>query len=432
MVIIGLLAGYVAPKYFSQIGKSEVKVARAQIDAIEKALDQYRLDVGPLSHQRAGAGGAGRPAAERAQVGGPYLKKDVPPDPWGKPYQYKSPGEHGEYDLVSFGKDGQPGGAGRGRRHHQLVKRRCAIRSGVCGGDNAVTVLEIEARDEQDAAAQAAARGLAALSVRPRSGARRAWPGVRGASRCCCSARSCVPCWKPDCPWWRRCETLAEKEQSADAGRVLRRCRRAAVRGAGVLRRAAAVSRSVPAALRRDGARERENRRPRRRRSAASSPTRAQLDIVRKKISSALIYPVLLIGVGGLVTLFLMGYVVPRFSGIYAGHGAATCRGCRSCCCAGGCSCSTMAWRCSPRRWRCSAARRCHRAAARGRAAVASAGAVAHAGVGERMRVYQLAPLLPHARHAAARRHPDLRPRSAWLRTCCPAPARQPRRARGA
>jgi general secretion pathway protein G len=112
MVIIGLLAGYVAPKYFSQVGKSEVKVARAQLDAIEKALDQYRLDVGryPSTEQGLAALNA-RPSGE-AKWAGPYLKKETPPDPWGKPYQYKAPGENGEYDLFSFGKDGQPGGTG--------------------------------------------------------------------------------------------------------------------------------------------------------------------------------------------------------------------------------------------------------------------------------------------------------------------------------
>ncbi len=112
MVIIGLLAGYVAPKYFSQVGKSELKVARAQMDAIEKALDQYRLDTGryPTTEQGLAALIA-RPSGE-AKWAGPYLKKETPPDPWGKPYQYKSPGEHGEYDLLSYGKDGQPGGSG--------------------------------------------------------------------------------------------------------------------------------------------------------------------------------------------------------------------------------------------------------------------------------------------------------------------------------
>ncbi|SET08398.1 general secretion pathway protein G [Nitrosospira multiformis] len=112
MVIIGLLAGYVAPKYFSQVGKSEVKVAQAQIDSLEKALDQYRLDTGhyPTSEQGLVALTM-RPSSE-PKWQGPYLKKTSPPDPWGRAYVYRYPGEHGEYDLFSYGKDGQPGGTG--------------------------------------------------------------------------------------------------------------------------------------------------------------------------------------------------------------------------------------------------------------------------------------------------------------------------------
>lgn len=112
MVIIGLLAGYVGPRFFSQIGKSEVKAARAQIDGLEKALDQYRLDLGRYPTTEQGLAALNERPANEARWAGPYLKKAVPSDPWGKPYQYKSPGEHGEYDLFSFGKDGQPGGTG--------------------------------------------------------------------------------------------------------------------------------------------------------------------------------------------------------------------------------------------------------------------------------------------------------------------------------
>lgn len=111
MVIIGLLAGYVGPKYFAQIGKSEIKTARAQIDALEKALDQYRLDVGRYPTTEQGLAALTIRPSEEAKWQGPYLKKAVPMDPWGKPYQYKYPGEHSEFDLLSFGKDGQPGGS---------------------------------------------------------------------------------------------------------------------------------------------------------------------------------------------------------------------------------------------------------------------------------------------------------------------------------
>ena len=112
MVIIGLLAGYVGPKYFAQVGKSEIKAARAQIDALEKALDQYRLDTGHYPPADQGLNALTIKPSNEPKWDGPYLKKAVPADPWGNPYQYKIPGEHGEFDLLSFGKDGQPGGSG--------------------------------------------------------------------------------------------------------------------------------------------------------------------------------------------------------------------------------------------------------------------------------------------------------------------------------
>jgi len=112
MVIIGLLAGYVGPKYFSQIGKSEVKATRAQIDGLEKALDQYRLDVGHYPSNEQGLSALVTRPTNEPRWDGPYLKKSVPPDPWGNPYVYRMPGEHGDLDLLSYGKDGQPGGEG--------------------------------------------------------------------------------------------------------------------------------------------------------------------------------------------------------------------------------------------------------------------------------------------------------------------------------
>lgn len=112
MVIIGLLVGYVGPRYFSQIGKSETKAARAQIDALEKALDQYRLDTGHYPSTEQGLAALNTRPSNEERWDGPYLKKNVPPDPWGKPYIYLQPGEHSEFDLLSYGKDGQPGGSG--------------------------------------------------------------------------------------------------------------------------------------------------------------------------------------------------------------------------------------------------------------------------------------------------------------------------------
>ncbi len=114
MVIIGLLVGYVAPRYFAQLGKSEVRATQAQIGAFERALDTYRLDVGHYPTTEQGLQALVVAPQNEAKWNGPYLQKTVPSDPWGHPYQYKSPGEHGEFDLYSFGKDGQPGGTGEG------------------------------------------------------------------------------------------------------------------------------------------------------------------------------------------------------------------------------------------------------------------------------------------------------------------------------
>ena len=112
IVIIGLLAGYVAPRYFSQVGKSEVQVARAQIDSLEKALDQYRLDMRRYPSTEEGLDALVAKPVAASTWNGPYLKKAVPPDPWGRPFVYRVPGEKGEFDLVSLGRDGKPGGAG--------------------------------------------------------------------------------------------------------------------------------------------------------------------------------------------------------------------------------------------------------------------------------------------------------------------------------
>jgi general secretion pathway protein G len=112
MAIIGLLAGYVGPRYFAQIGKSEVKAARAQIDGLEKALDQYRLDTGHYPSQDQGLAAIIKKPANEPRWDGPYLKKDLPMDPWGRAFIYKIPGERGEFELVSLGKDGAAGGTG--------------------------------------------------------------------------------------------------------------------------------------------------------------------------------------------------------------------------------------------------------------------------------------------------------------------------------
>ncbi len=112
MVIIGLLVGYVGPRYFAQIGKSEIKAARAQMDGFEKAIEQYRLDVGkfPTNEQGLNALYVRPPSEPRWQ--GPYLKKAPPLDPWGNAYIYRTPGANGDFEIISLGKDGAPGGDG--------------------------------------------------------------------------------------------------------------------------------------------------------------------------------------------------------------------------------------------------------------------------------------------------------------------------------
>lgn len=113
MLIIGLLASYVAPRFFDQIGKSEVKSARAQLDAFDKALGTYRIDIGRYPSTEQGLKALVERPADEPRWSGPYLSKALPRDPWGHAYQYRQPGEQGrDYELVTYGKDGQRGGEG--------------------------------------------------------------------------------------------------------------------------------------------------------------------------------------------------------------------------------------------------------------------------------------------------------------------------------
>ncbi|MEO5670104.1 MAG: type II secretion system major pseudopilin GspG [Ramlibacter sp.] len=112
IVIIGLLAGLVVPRYFDTVSKSKVKVVRAQMDSFEKALEQYRLEVGflPTTEQGLAALLTAPPAVAKWQ--GPYLKKAIPLDPWGHPYVYKLSESRKDPEIISLGADGQPGGTG--------------------------------------------------------------------------------------------------------------------------------------------------------------------------------------------------------------------------------------------------------------------------------------------------------------------------------
>lgn len=112
LLILGVLAGYVGPRYFDQLGRSNAKAARAQIDALEKALDHYRLDAGRYPTAEQGLVALVERPKDEPRWAGPYLKKAVPKDPWGNPYVYRSVGGAREVEIVSLGADGRPGGDG--------------------------------------------------------------------------------------------------------------------------------------------------------------------------------------------------------------------------------------------------------------------------------------------------------------------------------
>jgi len=112
MIIIGLLAALVGPKLFGKVGKAKQKSAQAQIELLSQALDVYRLDVGRYPSTEQGLKALRVRPADTPNWDGPYLSKEIPKDPWGRDYIYRCPGEHGEYDLISLGADGLPGGEG--------------------------------------------------------------------------------------------------------------------------------------------------------------------------------------------------------------------------------------------------------------------------------------------------------------------------------
>jgi len=114
LVIIGLLAAVVAPRFVGRGEKAKPKIARQQVELLGTALDTYKLDVGKYPESLNLLIETGE--EEMSRWDGPYLKKLViPKDPWDNEYVYKYPGEHGEYDLSSYGRDGEEGGEGLDR-----------------------------------------------------------------------------------------------------------------------------------------------------------------------------------------------------------------------------------------------------------------------------------------------------------------------------
>jgi general secretion pathway protein G len=111
MAIVAMLAALVGPRLFPKLGKGKQSAAKAQIELLGQALDQFKLDTGRYPTTQEGlAALMTNPGVDNWE--GPYLKKSLPSDPWNRPYIYASPGTHGEYDLSSNGKDGTPGGEG--------------------------------------------------------------------------------------------------------------------------------------------------------------------------------------------------------------------------------------------------------------------------------------------------------------------------------
>ena len=112
LFILGLLAALVAPRLIGQVGKAKQKSALAQIHLLATTLDLMYLDVGRYPTTEEGLKALREKPSDMPAWSGPYTDKPIPNDPWGRPYIYKSPGEHGPYDLYSLGADGVAGGDG--------------------------------------------------------------------------------------------------------------------------------------------------------------------------------------------------------------------------------------------------------------------------------------------------------------------------------
>ena len=112
IIIIGILAALVGPRLFGKVGTAKLKAAKAQVEMFGTALDTFRLDVGRYPTNEEGLKALREKPSGAERWDGPYLPKEIPSDPWGRPYVYLSPGNHGDYDLMSYGADGIEGGEG--------------------------------------------------------------------------------------------------------------------------------------------------------------------------------------------------------------------------------------------------------------------------------------------------------------------------------
>jgi general secretion pathway protein G len=112
IIIIGLIAALVAPRFFGKLTIAKQKAAKVQIGHFETAVDAFRLDVGRYPTSEEGLKALREKPSGADNWQGPYLPKEIPVDPWGAPYIYKSPGEKEDYEIISYGLDKAPGGTG--------------------------------------------------------------------------------------------------------------------------------------------------------------------------------------------------------------------------------------------------------------------------------------------------------------------------------
>lgn len=113
LAILALLAGLVGPQVLNQLGGAKSKSAAVQIRDLEQALEIYHLDVGRFPNSEEGLQALVRQPSGVSGWNGPYLRRgELPEDPWGNDYEYRYPGENAEYDIISYGADGTPGGEG--------------------------------------------------------------------------------------------------------------------------------------------------------------------------------------------------------------------------------------------------------------------------------------------------------------------------------
>lgn len=115
LMIISLLVSIVGPTLYQKINPAKASAARAQMNNISTAMDSFLLDIGRYPYKREGLKVLFIDPGQLKKWNGPYIKKQLPNDPWGNPFQYRVPGVHGPFEIVSFGADAKEGGEGENK-----------------------------------------------------------------------------------------------------------------------------------------------------------------------------------------------------------------------------------------------------------------------------------------------------------------------------